>query len=49
MNNKFKNVKYFIFSDDIIWVKENLKVKDAIYIESKEKRIPHEDIYLMSL
>lgn len=39
----------FIFSDDIDWVKENLDVQNAIYIESKEKRLPHEDIYLMSL
>lgn len=49
MNDKFKNIKYFIFSDDMAWVKENLKFKNATYIDSKEKRIPHEDIYLMSL
>lgn len=46
---KVGNMDYFIFSDDIVWVKENLKLESAIYIDSKEKRLPHEDIYLMSL
>jgi hypothetical protein len=46
---KVKNIHYFIFSDDIDWCKENLQMKNVIYINSKEKRMPHEDIYLMSL
>jgi len=49
MQNKYKDIYYYIFSDDITWVKENLKLENAVYIESEEKRIPHEDIYLMSL
>jgi hypothetical protein len=49
MDDKFNDIKYFIFSDDIEWVKKNLKMQNAIYIESEEKRIPHEDVYLMSL
>jgi hypothetical protein len=49
LEEKVENINYFIFSDDIEWVKENLAIKNAIYIDSKEKRIPHEDIYLMSL
>ena len=49
LNEKGIDGQYFIFSDDIAWVKENLKVENAIYIDSEEKRIPHEDIYLMSL
>ena len=49
LNEKLGKIQYFIFSDDIAWVKENLKMDNAIYIDSKEKRIPHEDIYLMSL
>jgi len=49
MNNKEENINYFIFSDDIDWVKDNLKVNNAVYIDSEEKRVPHEDMYLMSL
>ncbi len=49
MNNKEENINYFIFSDDIDWVKDNLKVNNAVYIDNKEKRVPHEDMYLMSL
>ena len=49
LEEKVANLNYFIFSDDIEWVKDNLAIENAIYIESKEKRIPHEDIYLMSL
>lgn len=49
VNSNFNNIKFFIFSDDIIWVKENLKIENSVYLDSKEKRIPHEDIYLMSI
>ena len=49
VNDKFKDIKYFIFSDDIDWVEVNLKIDNAVYINSIDKRIPHEDIYLMSL
>lgn len=49
VENKIGIQKYFIFSDDIEWVKENLKINNAIYIESSEIRLPHEDMYLMSL
>ncbi|HIP11776.1 MAG TPA: alpha-1,2-fucosyltransferase [Arcobacter sp.] len=50
INSKYDDLKYFIFSDDILWVKENLKMRNAIYyIDSEEKRTPHEDMYLMSL
>lgn len=44
-----KDMQFFIFSDDIEWSKENLNIENVTYIDSKEKRIPHEDIYLMSL
>lgn len=44
-----KDISYFIFSDEIEWVKQHIVLKNAIYINSEEERIPHEDIYLMSL
>lgn len=47
INEKYKNTHFFIFSDDISWAKENLKIENSIYID--HKTIPHEDIYLMSL
>jgi hypothetical protein len=46
---KFPHIKYFIFSDDIDWCKENLKINNAIYMDSEEKASPYEDMYLMSL
>lgn len=49
INSKFRNVSYYIFSDDIEWVRENIKIEDAIYIENNKDKIPHEDMYLMSL
>jgi hypothetical protein len=49
LESKFKEMHYFIFSDDIEWVKNNLSLKNATYIENNPSKIPHEDIYLMSL
>ena len=46
LRKEFKDVTFFIFSDDISWVKKNLKVKNATYIEHEV--IPHEDMHLMS-
>lgn len=44
-----KSITIFVFSDDIEWTKANLKYENSIFIESCKNRIPHEDIYLMSL
>lgn len=49
LEKKFGILTYFIFSDDIEWCKNNLNVDNAVFVNSKEKRIAHEDIYLMSL
>jgi len=49
LEERFGDVEYFIFSDDIEWVQENLKIQNAIYVKNDRERIPHEDIYLMSL
>jgi hypothetical protein len=47
VNSKYSNVPFFVFSDDISWTKENLKIENAFYVDIKS--IPHEDMYLMSL
>lgn len=49
MQHRLQDITYIIFSDEIEWVKSNLILDNAIYIESSENRLPHEDIYLMSL
>ncbi len=47
MREKCNEIDFFVFSDDISWVKKNLKIKNAVYVEHQV--IPHEDIHLMSL
>ena len=49
LKSKVDNIKIFVFSDDIKWVKENLKYENIYFVEDDKKRIAHEDIYLMSL
>ena len=48
LEGKFENPTFFIFSDDIEWSRENLGIKKSVFVENGD-RIPHEDIYLMSL
>ncbi|WP_417226722.1 alpha-1,2-fucosyltransferase [Amphritea sp.] len=48
VNAKFDNVSYYIFSDDIGWVKNNLIIDNAFYIDSEEERFSGEDVFLMS-
>jgi hypothetical protein len=49
LEKKFGVLTFFIFSDDIEWCKNNLKIDNAVFVNSEEKRIAHEDIYLMSI
>lgn len=48
INAKFDNVSYYIFSDDIDWVKDNLVIDNAFYVDSEEERFSGEDMFLMS-
>jgi hypothetical protein len=47
INDAYLDVRFFIFSDDISWTKENLSIENAQYVDVNS--IPHEDLYLMSL
>lgn len=45
MKERIPNSKFFFFSDDIEWVKENIKMQDAVYIPQGHKE--YEDLTLM--
>ncbi|MEO8948272.1 MAG: alpha-1,2-fucosyltransferase [Mucilaginibacter sp.] len=46
--NHFENVRFYIFSDDIQWVKKNLNLKaDHIFISGDYTKNSIEDFYLM--
>lgn len=47
LKSQYKDIHFFIFSDDISWTKQNLKVTHRTFVEHTV--IPHEDQYLMSL
>lgn len=49
LEDKYENIIYFVFSDDIKWVRENLKIENSVFVTSSKNRSPHEDMYLMSL
>ena len=49
VNKKIKNPTFFIFSDDIDWVAENLKISgEVFYASNKKVNIPEEELILMS-
>lgn len=43
-----ENPLFVFFSDDIMWVKENLVVDDAIYVDHNRDEDAWQDMYLMS-
>ncbi len=45
INKKVKNAKLYIFSDDLEWVKENIKFKDKVYYVEGNNN--YEDLRLM--
>ena len=48
LEKKYGEINFFVFSDEIKWVKKNLKLKNALYIENDGSKKPNEDILLMS-
>ena len=49
INERVENPHYFIFSDDIQWVKENLQLPNCTYIGHNSDKKSYVDMYLMSL
>lgn len=49
MNASIPNAQYFIFSDDIKWVRENLNIPNATYIDWNSGAASYNDLRLMSL
>jgi hypothetical protein len=45
LSEKYSNLKFFIFSDDIKWCKENIKLENVSFVTSNE---PYLDLFLMS-
>lgn len=48
INGKLNNPQYIVFSDDIEWVKNNLSLNDAIYVDWNKGENSIFDMYLMS-
>lgn len=49
IQQKYKRTLFFVFSDDIEWVKKNLKIDNAKYIDFNNNYDSWQDMYLMSL
>ncbi len=49
INQKISNPYFFIFSDDVEWVKQNLKISNSTYINNNQLKRSYVDMYLMSI
>lgn len=49
LNKKVHDPHYFVFSDDIDWVKENFKISNCTFVNHNKGRNAYIDMYLMSL
>lgn len=48
VENKYKEINYFFFSDDIEWVKSNLNMPNSIYVDWNKNDDSYLDMYLMA-
>lgn len=48
MKNKYKNLTFFFFSDDIEWVKQNFKFNNVYFIDWNKGNKSWEDMALMA-
>lgn len=49
MRRKYPETRFVVFSDDQEWVKENISVPDAIYVDWNTGKDSWQDMYLMSV
>jgi hypothetical protein len=49
MNEKIEEPHYFVFSDDIKWVQQNIKIPNVTYVDHNTGTGSYIDMYLMSL
>lgn len=51
IKSKYLNPKFFVFSDDINWVKENMNFlpRNSVYVSHNKEKKSYMDMYLMSL
>lgn len=49
MKTHLEDITFVLFSDDMDWVKENLPLENAIYVEHNHGADSWQDMYLMSL
>lgn len=48
INSKVKNARFFVFSDDITWCQQNLKLENVTYIDWNKGNNSYIDMQLMS-
>ncbi|MBN2522176.1 MAG: alpha-1,2-fucosyltransferase [Bacteroidales bacterium] len=49
ISEKVNNPCYFVFSDDISWARENLKLENCIFVDQNKGSKSYLDMYLMSI
>lgn len=45
---KYPEVCFFVFSNDVKWTKENLQMRHAVYVEGNSEENGYKDMYLMT-
>jgi hypothetical protein len=49
MESKVNNAHFFVFSNDLAWVKQNIFIKNVTYVDCNAGKNSWKDMYLMSL
>lgn len=49
VRERHPEARFFVFSDDMEWAKENLSLPNCVFVEHAQAQPDHADLYLMSL